>query len=269
MPATDKFKSRYGPWALVTGAARGLGAEFARQVAARGLNLVLLDTLADELSQVADEVRKSGVQTKTIVTDLSKPGFIQTVRDQAEGLDIGLLVNNAGFGPVGLFVERSLEEKLTSVAVNVQATLMLVHEFAVKMASRGRGGIILLSSASALQGSAYVANYAATKAYNLILAESLWEELRGRGVDVLGFMPGITRTPGFELSKAHMERTDLVKAMEAAPTVTEALDALGRRPSHVAGRRNRLTMVASCKLTPRKIAIKLAGKTMRDLYEEE
>lgn len=266
MSATDTFKSRYGPWALVTGAARGLGAEFARQIAARGVNLVLLDMLAEELSQVAGEVRKGGTQTKTIVTDLSKPGFIQTVRDQTEGLDIGLLVNNAGFGPVGLFVDRSLEEKLTSVAVNVQATLMLVHEFAGKMASRGRGGIILLSSASALQGSAYVANYAATKAYNLILAESLWEELRGRGVDVLGFMPGITRTAGFELSKAHLERTNLVKPMDAAPTVAEALDALGRRPSHVAGRRNRLTMFMSCKFTPRQTAIKLAGKTMRDLY---
>ncbi len=266
MPATDTFKSKYGPWALVTGAARGLGAEFARQIAAKGINLVLLDMLDHELSQTADEVRKSGVQTKTIVTDLSKPDFIQSVRDQTEGLDIGLLVNNAGYGPVGLFVNRSMDEKLTSVAVNVQATLILIHEFAGRMASRGRGGIILLSSASALQGSAYVANYAATKAYNLILAESLWDELRERGVDVLGFMPGVTRTPGFELSKAHMERTNLVKPMEAAPTVSEALAALGKKPSHIAGRRNRLTMFMSCKLMPRKMAIALTGKTMRDLY---
>lgn len=268
MQATDKFKSRYGPWALVTGAARGLGAEFARQIAAGGINLVLLDMLADDLARTSEEIRKSGVQVKTIVTDLAKPDFMQAVRGQTEGLEIGLLVNNAGYGSVGLFVDRHLEEKLTSVAVNVQATLMLVHEFAVKMASCGRGGIILLSSASALAGSAYVANYAATKAYNLILAESLWYELRGRGVDVLGFMPGITLTPGFELSKAHMERTNLVKPMEAAPTVSEALAALGKRPSHIAGRRNRLTMFMSCKLMPRKTAIALTGKTMRDLYGE-
>jgi len=83
---------------------------------------------------------------------------------------------------------------------------------------------------------------------------------------VLGFMPGVTRTPGFELSKAHMERTSLVKPMEAAPTVSEALAALGKRPSHIAGRRNRLTMFVSAKLMPRKAAIKLTGKTMRDLY---
>ena len=138
MPAPETFKSRYGPWALVTGASRGLGAEFARQISAKGINLVLIDMLARELSLMAGEVRENGVQTKTIVADLSKPDFIQTVRNQTEGLEIGLLVNNAGFGPVGLFTDRGLEEKLTSVAVNVQATLILVHEFAGKMAERAK-----------------------------------------------------------------------------------------------------------------------------------
>ena len=268
MSTPHNFKSKYGPWALVTGAARGMGAEFARQIAAKGLDVVLVDILAEELSQVAEEVRRnSGVETKTIVTDLSTPGFIEMVRKQTDGLEIGLLVSNAAFGPVCLFIESKLEDKLKTVAVNVQAPLTLVHEFVGKMAARKRGGIILLSSASALQGSSYVAKYAATKAYNLILAESLWGELREHGVDVLGFMPGTTRTPGFLLSKPHTERTRLITTMEAAPTVTEALAALGRRPSHIAGRRNRLTMFMSVKLMPRKTAIKLTGKTMRDLYE--
>lgn len=270
MSTQHDFKSKYGPWALVTGAARGMGAEFARQIAAKGLNVVLVDILAEELSQVAGDIQeKSGIKAKTIVTDLSTPGFIEMVRKQTDGLEIGLLVSNAAFGPVGLFTEGKLEEKLKTIDVNVRAPLTLVHESAGKMAARKRGGIILLSSASALQGSSYVANYAATKAYNLILAESLWDELRGHGVDVLGFMPGTTRTPGFLLSKPHTERTRMIKTMEAAPTVAEALAALGRRPSHIAGRRNRLTMFMSGKLMPRQTAIKLTGKTMRDLYGTE
>jgi short-subunit dehydrogenase len=135
------------------------------------------------------------------------------------------------------------------------------------MEARKRGGIILLSSAAALRGSAYVSNYAATKAYNLILAEGLWDELREHGIDVLGFMPGITITPAFEQSKPNLERRmKVVPIMEAGPTVAEALEALGKRPSHVAGRMNRFNMFMSSKLIPRKTAGQLVGRQMRDLY---
>jgi short-subunit dehydrogenase len=267
MSEAQTFQSKYGPWALVTGAAQGLGAEFARQIAARGINLVIIDMLTDELVQVGKEIRNgTGREIITIATDLSEPQFIDIIRENTDGLDIGLLVNNAAFGPVGLFLDKNQDDKLRMVAVNVQATLILVHEFASKMVARKSGGIILLSSASALQGSAYVANYAATKAYNLILAEGLWEELREQGVDVLGFMPGITRTPAFEQSNPKLERIKLAPIMEAGPTVTEALEALGKGPSYIAGRRNRLNMFLSGKLLPRKSAVKLVGKQMRDLY---
>ena len=268
MTELQTFQSKYGPWALVTGAARGLGAEFARQIAARGINLVLVDMLADELAQVGIEIQSlTGREIITVVTDLSQSRFIDTIRERTEGLEIGLLVSNAAFGPVGLFLDKSLDDKQKMVAVNVQAPLILVHEFASIMETRKRGGIILLSSAAALRGSAYVSNYAATKAYNLILAEGLWDELREHGIDVLGFMPGITSTPAFEQSKPNMERRmKVVPIMEAGPTVAEALEALGKRPSHVAGRMNRFNMFMSSKLIPRKTAVKLVGKQMRDLY---
>jgi short-subunit dehydrogenase len=252
---------------LVTGAARGLGAEFSRQIAALGLNLVLVDLLADELTQVAEEIEKSSkVDIKTVIVDLADPKFIDTVREHTHGIEVGLLVSNAMFGPVALFFEQSLEDKLRTVAVNVTAPLILVQEFGKMMIERKRGGIILLSSASALQGTAYVANYAATKAYNLILAESLWDELREHGVDVLGFMPGATRTTGFMLSEPRLEHSRLAKVMEPKPTVTEALEALGKRPSHIAGTRNRWTALIMGKLIPRKKVIALVGKTMRDWY---
>jgi hypothetical protein len=244
-----------------------LGAEFARQIGDKGLNLVLVARSSDELAQVAEEVRqKSGVEVKAVVTDLSRPEFIETVRRETESVEIGLLVSNAAQSLVGLFFEQSLEDKLKTVEVNCRAPLILVHEFGGKMLARRRGGIILLSSGSALQGVAYTASYAATKAYNLILAESLWDELREHGVDVLGFMPGATRTPGFEQSKPRLERSTVAAVAEPGPTVAEALKALGRTPSWIPGRRNRWSLTLAQRLLPRKQLIKLVGSNMRQWY---
>jgi uncharacterized protein len=267
MASSQTFKSKYGPWALVTGAAWGMGTEFARQIGALGLNLILVDIKAAELAQVAEEVRKSsGVEVKAVVTDLSHLDFIETLRQETAGAEIGLLVSNAAYPPVGLFFEQSLEDKLRMIEVNCRAPLMLVHEFGAKMLARRRGGIIMMSSGSATQGVAYVASYAATKAYNLILAESLWDELRGSGVDVLAVMPGATRTTGFELSKPHLERSTLAPLNEPRPTVAEALKMLGRTPSWIPGRRNRWTLTLAQRLLPRKQMIRLVGSNMRQWY---
>jgi len=267
MSSSQTFKTKYGPWALVTGAAWGMGTEFARQIGALGLNLILVDIRGDELAQVAEEVRKSsGVEVKTVVTDLSRLEFIETLRRETEGAEIGLLVSNAAYPPVGLFFEQSLEDKLRMIEVNCRAPLLLVQEFGAKMLARKRGGIILVSSGSALQGVAYISSYAATKAYNLILAESLWDELREHNVDVLGFMPGATRTTGFVLSKPHLGRSTVASIMEPKPTVAEALKALGRTPSWIPGRRNRWTLTVAQRLLPRKLMIKLVGSNMRKWY---
>jgi hypothetical protein len=267
MSASQGFRSKYGPWALVTGAARGLGAEFSQQIAARSINVVMVDLLADELAQTADDIRKaSGRDIVTITADLSQPDFVDAILKRVEGIEVGLLVSNAVYGPVGRFLERGLDEKLRMIDVNVRAPLTLVHKFAASMVERGRGGIILMSSASAMQGTPWVANYAATKAYNLILAEGLWAELRNKGVDVLGFMPGTTRTPGYFESGAQIGKAKMVKVMEPGPTVTEALNALGRRPSHIAGRGNRMTFFISGKLMPRRAAIGLAANMLDKMY---
>ncbi|RLC92444.1 MAG: short-chain dehydrogenase, partial [Chloroflexi bacterium] len=113
MPDAQTFKSRYGPWALVTGAARGLGMEFARQIPPLGLNLVLVDMLQDELAQVAGEARQLGdVEVRTVITDLSQPDFIDAVRQQTDDIEVGLLVSNAAHTPVGLFLDTPAEDKL-------------------------------------------------------------------------------------------------------------------------------------------------------------
>jgi len=267
MALSQTFKLKYGPWALVTGASKGLGAEFARQIGGKGLNLVLVARGRDELAQVKEEVRKhSNVEVKTVVADLSRPDFMEALRRETDGLDVGLLVCNAAQSLVGLFFEQSLEVKLKTVEVNCRAVLILVHEYGGKMLARKRGGIIMLSSGSALQGVAYAASYAATKAYNLILAESLWDELRDHGVDVLGFMPGATHTPGYDSCNPRLKPRSLVPVAEAGSTVAEALTALGRTPSWIPGRRNRWSLTLAQRLLPRKQLIKLVGSNMRQMY---
>ena len=131
MSDSQGFSSRYGPWALVTGAARGLGAEYSRQIAAKGINVVMVDLLADELARTAEDIRKaSGREIETLTADLSQPDFVDSILKHVEDMEIGLLVSNAAYGPVGMFVERSLEEKLRVLAINVRAPLTLAHEFA-------------------------------------------------------------------------------------------------------------------------------------------
>jgi short-subunit dehydrogenase len=259
------FSSKYGPWALITGASRGLGAEFARQCAELGLNLVLVATNAALLNAQADALKKNhNVKVKTIVCDLSREDILRDITPITDSLEIGLLVNNAGLSRVAPFLCQTLDQLVKQLHVNSRAGLILSHHFGRKMAEKRHGGIIFLSSGSAMFGTAYCANYAGTKAYNLIIAETLWYELGRYGVDVLGFMAGPTKTPGWDAN--HPKPSQLVKVMDPGATVTEALQALGKRPSLIAGRVNRLGYFLLGKTVSRAQAIRLLSKSMNDLF---
>lgn len=261
------FKHRYGPWALVTGAGNGLGAEFARQLAMAGLNLVIVDCDGEGMTQVANSLRDQfGIQVKTVQVDLAQPDFMDQIVAATTGLDIGLLINNAGISGLGLFQQKPLQDHLNVVDVNVRAPLQLTHHFIPHLVQRGRGGMLFVSSLSALQGTAYVANYAATKAWNLIFAEGLWNELRGTGVDVLGYLVGSTRTPGFISSNPKLAQARAVQVMEMSDTVKGALANLGKGPTAVAGVNNHLASAILSRLLPRKWAVKLVSGTTRALY---
>ena len=259
------FSVRYGPWALITGASRGLGAEFARQCAEHGLNTILVATNAELLQAQANSIKKDyGVEVKTIVLDLSRENILQEITPITDSLEIGLLVNNAGMSKVSPFLSLTLGQLVKQLHVNTRAGLILAHYFGRKMTERGRGGIVFLSSASAMHGTAYSANYAGTKAYNLIIAESLWYELGRYGVDVLGFMAGPTKTPGWD---ANTPKSGLfVKVMDVKPTVAEALKALGKRPSLIAGRSNRLGYFFMGKMMSRKRAIRIVSGSMDKIF---
>lgn len=229
---TGSFAAKYGPWGLVTGAAQGLGAAFAEGLAKRGLNVVLADVQADRVREQSEAVQRAyGVETLALTVDLAQRNFMETLRAQTQTLEIGLLVCNAGIGGQGLFLHRDVVAMLREIDVNCAAPLMLAHGFGGDMAARGHGGIVFVSSGSALQGSPVFASYAASKAYDLILGEALWYELRRDGVDVLAFIPGPTNTPGLRSTHPELPEgvsTDRIKL--PGPTAEAALRALGRGP---------------------------------------
>jgi short-subunit dehydrogenase len=263
------FRSRYGPWAIVAGASEGLGAEFARQLAAMGLHIVpvarrqpLLDRLA---AQLADE---HSVEVRSVALDLARPDAVSLLREQTRDLEVGLVVYNAALSPIGPFLERDLDELLRTLDLNCRTPLILAHEFGRVMAERGRGGLVLISSMAALQGSPLVAAYAATKAFGLVLGEGLWDELRERGVDVMAFCAGATRTPNYESSRPERISRFAPAAMEPADVASEALAKLGSGPSAVAGRGNRVGSFLMQRLLPRRVAVEIMGRATRAMYSK-
>lgn len=233
-----RFLARYGPWALVAGASEGIGASFAHALAARGLNLVLLARRRGPLESLAAELsRKHGVQTRVLALDLTSPGLHAVVEEGTRDLEVGLLVCSAALSLISGFLELELEDVLRSVDLNVRASLVLVHLFGRRMAERGRGGVVLMSSVAGMIGSPYSATYAGSKAFALGFGDSLWAELEPRGVDVVTCAAGPTETPTY----AEVRTSSFPPAMNPDQVVSAALGALGKRPRVVPGLLNRLT----------------------------
>jgi short-subunit dehydrogenase len=263
----EDFRARYGPWALVAGASDGLGAEFAAQLAARGLSLVLVARRAEMLETLAARLRSAhAVQVRALRLDLGRSESVAEIAAHLRQVEVGLLVYNAALSAIGPFWEHTLEEHLRELEVNCRTPLSLAYLAGRQMVARRAGGIILMSSMSAAHGSALIANYAATKAYNQMLAEGLWEELRGQGVDVLCCRAGATRTPNYVASLAGRPDGAPVSAMTPEAVVAETLAALGKGPGVIPGRLNRLAAFVMSRLLPRRAAIQIMGRVLRGMY---
>jgi uncharacterized protein len=261
----DDFARRYGPRALVAGGANGLGAEYCRQIAATGIGLVILDRDEPALRAIAEELRSThpALDVVTAVVDLAQPAdrLLADVEPIVAGIDIGLFVANAAWSPVGAFLDTDLAALLAAVDINCRAPVVLAHTFGRRMTARGRGGIIIMSSLAAEAGTANVALYSATKAFDLVLAEGLWYELRDHGVDVVAIRPGSTRTPGWQASQP--ADGDLEGVMEPADVVRDALAALGTTPSIAAGAANRSAEAAFRRMSRRDVIELMSGITGR------
>jgi short-subunit dehydrogenase len=263
------FRSQYGPRALIAGAAVGLGAEYARQIAALGLDLVLLDRDGEALRATADEIHsRHGVQTVPVAVELARTDLVDVLRAQGADANIGLLVYNAAVGTVAPFLELRPAQCDAMVDVNCRAPLRLVHALAPAMVRRGHGGVILMSSLAGNVGSAQLAVYAASKAFTLVLADALWAELHPQGVDVLAVQPGSTRTPGFLSSQPAGDDMRGLPVMEPADVVREALAALGGEPNIVPGELNRQSAALLAGL-PRRDAIEFVSAITRHLVRND
>ena len=229
---------KYGPWALIAGASEGIGACLADQLAARGLDLVLIARNETLLREVADKAREEhGVQTRVLVQDLTARDVGAMVAEATEGLDVGLMIYNAGASDrTATFLENELEYSLKQIELDCVGPIALAHHFGHAMKDRGRGGIVLVASLACLAGSATVAVYSAVKAFQHNLAEGLWAELRPHGVDVCCTPLGMTYTPalarmGIEYDpQSHMLPEDVAR---------EIIENVGNGPVYVVGESNR------------------------------
>jgi short-subunit dehydrogenase len=263
------FKARYGPLALVAGASQGLGAAFAEQIAACGINLVLVARRATLLDSLAGRIKSAyNVDVRTLALDLAQDDAALKISEALSDVEVGLVVYNAALSVIGPFMDRPLEDHLAEIATNCRTPLSLAYEFGKPMRSRGRGGIILMSSLSALQGSAYISNYTATKAYSMILAEGLWEELRHNGVDVLACSAGAVSTPNYlgSLTAGKESNGAPSGAMTPEAVARETLAALGREGSFVPGFTNKVAAFMMRRVLPHGLAVRIMGQVMRRLY---
>jgi uncharacterized protein len=233
---------QFGPWAVVTGASSGIGREFADQLAAAGINVVLVARRLAVLRELGAELnRRYGVDYRAVGVDLSEPDALGPIAEATADIDVGLLVSNAGAALPGPFLDSDLQAQRAILRLNTAAHLALTHQFGERLARRGRGGIVLVSALGAVHGVPYMAHTAATKAYVATLGAGLHVELAKHGVHVTVLHPGPTRTP--VLTELGLDPAKMpIPPMAADDCVREALRALARnRARCIPGRINRLT----------------------------
>jgi uncharacterized protein len=253
-----------GKWALVTGASAGIGGALAEQLALGGANLVLTARRIDRLAKLAADLSaKYGIQAETFAADL-----VQTTAPReiyafttAKGIQIELLINNAGFGIFGYIHENDEARLLEMLQVNCSAVVHLTRLYTPAMVERRHGDVMIVASTAAFQAVPFLAAYAATKAFGLIFAEGIAEELRPFGVRVCALCPGSTTT---EFQQVAHQPDRAFRVTETAEKVARVgLKGLAQGKSCViSGARNTL-MVEAERLAPRRFIAKMAAKMMR------
>ena len=249
------LRERYGEWALVTGASAGIGAAIARAFAAEGVSCVLSARREDRLRELAKELEATHrVRTRVVGADLAAADGPERLLAAVRDLEIAILVNNAGFGGAGRFDRQDGDLQRRMIALNCTAPVLLTRALVPPMVERRRGAVIFLGSIAGSQPLPLHSLYSATKAFDNLLGEGLWAELRGTGVDALSVLPGPTET---EFQAIAQEAPHPGQSAEAVVATT--LDALGRQPSVISGWQNWHLANAAMRLPPRSF-LALAAK---------
>lgn len=228
----EEFRETYGPVALVTGASSGIGLAFAEELAARGFDLVLTARRTDRLEALASRLHSArGVRARVLGADLTDPGAPARLLAQTEGIDIGLVISNAGFNIKGAFESKEASAMAKMLTVNCHAPMQLAHGFIPRLKARGKGGIVFTASVEGLIGCPYSTAYSATKALVVSLCEGLWAELRGHGIEVLASCPGATESEAMENSDLPASiKQNVQPARECAQL---SLDNIGNGPRYI------------------------------------
>jgi len=254
---------------LITGASSGIGAAFARKLAARGRNVFLVARSEDKLITLCNELgRLTSIRAQYLALDLQQPDAGAQLLEETNnrGLEIEMLINNAGFGSMGDFVKLDLDRELEIIQLNVRSLVDLTHRFLGPMRERKRGTIINVASTAAFQAVPYMATYAASKAFVLSFSEALSEENRLHGIHVMALCPGVTETNFFHASG--IDRPPMRTVETPEEVVETALRALGRHKSTVISGWTNLITVAAERFVPRSVVTKVAGKALRSRFEE-
>jgi short-subunit dehydrogenase len=230
--------AQYGPWGIVAGGSDGTGIAFGHEMAARGINVVLVARREAVLKDAAARIRgEHGVEVRTVSLDLSSPGAIAGLAAATSDIEVGLFVYNAGADDSpGEFLGKDHAEHLAMVQRNCGSVLEAAHRFGAPMVARGRGGLIVVTSGAAWAGGADLATYGATKAFDLVLAEALWAEWKPSGVDVLALVLAMTDTPSFRrLLIAAGQAHEALGMASPADVARTALDHLADGPTWIWG----------------------------------
>jgi short-subunit dehydrogenase len=261
------LKQKYGQVALVAGASEGIGAAFSRRLAAEGMDLVMIARRKEPLERLASSITQTyRVNTVTISHDLSDRDSAQYIKNAVKDREINMLVYNAALSFIGPFEKNSMEHNNRIAIANMITPMNMIQLFGESMLKKGQGAMILMASLAGFQGSGYLAAYAATKAFNRVLAESLWYEWNTRGVDVIACNAGATATENYLRTNPGNSGFFAPRLQSPEEVVNECLKKLGKKPSFIAGSGNKLASFFMQKIMPREMAIRIMGDTTRKIY---
>jgi hypothetical protein len=231
------------------------------------MDLILVARRREPLDQLAGQlINKYGIQVSCISCDLSDTDAAATLLDALRDKDINLLVYNAAMSYIGPFEQNSLESDIRIAYANMITPMSLLRIFGEPMLKKGRGAMILMASMAGFQGSGFLAAYAASKAFTRVLAESLWYEWKDRGVDVIACCAGATATPNFINTKPEKTSRFAPRVEHPEEVVEACMKQLGRRPSFISGRGNRIASFFMQKVLSREMAINIMGNNTRKMY---
>ena len=260
--------ARYGSNALILGASEGIGAAYCEELAAAGINLWIVARRIEPLEALAkDLIAKYKVAVNPISVDLNSDAALERLKEKISTEQIDILVYNAALSYIGPQLETPITTHTSIAQINIVTLLKVVQHFAPAMLKRGRGAMILMSSIAGFQGAGFIATYAASKAFIRVLAEGLWYEWRGKGVDIISCCAGATATPGYLNTKPKALSIFAPKVQEPREVVTECLSRLGTVPSFVTGGSNKLATFFMNKIFSRKQAVSIMGDSARKMYD--